>query len=266
MGMASVDASIVVIKDGVFTVKSTAGNTDLGGDEFTNRLIDCCAAEMKKKHDTDLFSQPDALANISAFCEIAKSSLSLVGPSISTQSMGISPDFEITRVSFEELCAHLFHSVMGLVEACLRDASMEKSDIDDVLVVGGYAKMPRMRQLLSDLFPGKELQSASIAKGAAAQASIVSGEMQEVSLHDVSTRSIVVEIDGHMSFLIKRNTPLPAETAFFIKGDTRSTHTVKVYEGESTVLMESSLLGVFLVHVPTGNTNIEVIFKLDLYD
>merc|ERR1712202_18584 len=203
---------------------STSGNTHLGGEDFDNRLVAHFIKEFKRKHKKDISGNKRALRRLRTACERAKRTLSASAQaSIEIDSLFEGVDFysSITRARFEELCADLFRGTLDPVEKALRDAKLDKSSIDDIVLVGGFTRIPKVQKLLSDFFNGKELNKSinpdeAVAYGAAVQAAILTGDTSEtvsdLLLLDVAPLSLGIETAGGvMSTLIKRNTTIPAK-------------------------------------------------------
>ena len=216
IGGGTCNISILTIEDGIFEVKATAGDNHLGGEDFDNRMVDYLAAEFSRKHSKNLTTSPRALARLRAACERAKRTLSSSTQAyIEIDSLFEETDFhtKISRGCFEELCSDLFRNTMDPVEKAIRDAKMDRSQINDIILVGGSTRIPKIQKLLSGFFSGKELRNfvnldESVAYGASIQAAILSGDkdngLQDLLLLDVTSHSLGIETaGGFMTALIK---------------------------------------------------------------
>jgi L1 cell adhesion molecule like protein len=283
LGGGTFDVCILTIEDGKFEVKATGGNTHLGGADFDNRMIKHCVQEFERKHRKDLTDNERALRKLRSSCERAKRMLSsTLRANIEIDSLFESTDFKFsfTRATFEQLNAHFFRSTMEAVEECLRDAKMDKAQIDEIVLVGGSTRIPKVQKLLQDLFDGKEMNKSlnpdeAVEYGAAVQASIldieVPEQLQGLVLVDVTPLSLGIEtFGGVMSVIINRNTPIPTkETKTYTTSyDNETALSIRVFEGERAMTEKNNLLGNFTLRgIPRarrGVPKIDVTFDIDL--
>ncbi|XXG54701.1 hypothetical protein AAC387_Pa03g2514 [Persea americana] len=283
LGGGTFDVSILTIEDENFEVKAITGDTHLGGEDFDNRMVDHFIRDFKRKHKLDVSDNPRAIRRLKTACEKAKRTLSsMMQTTIEIDCLYRGKDFSctVTRAKLEELNMDLFRRCMDLVGNCLRDASMDKDSIHDVVLVGGSTRIPKVRQLLQDFFNGKELCQSinpdeAVAYGAAVQATKLSGivdqKVQELVLVDVTPLSLGVRLIGErMGVEIPRNTPIPTkkESIHTTVEDYQTAILFDVYQGERPIAKENHLLGRFVLSdippAPEGDISVIVIFEIDV--
>ncbi|CAL9769007.1 unnamed protein product [Musa acuminata subsp. burmannicoides] len=281
LGGGTFDVSVLTISQGVFEVKATAGDAHLGGEDFDNRMVSHFVDEFKRQHRKDISGNPRKLRKLKIACEKAKRTLSSTNrATIEIDSLFEDSDFSstITRNLFEELNDDLFTKCADTVKKCLRDAKMDKSSIHDVVLIGGSTRIPRVQQLLQELFDGKELCKSinpdeAVAYGAAAKAAMLRGDdhenLHDMLLLDVAPLSLGLEAGGgNMVVVIPRNTVVPTKKERVLSTPVHKPRAcIKVYEGERCTTRDNNLLGRFeLCGIPSAQDSsleIDVCFDID---
>ena len=282
LGGGTFDVSILDIGDGVAEVRSTSGDTHLGGDDFDKRIVDYLADEFRKDQGIDLRSDRQALQRLYEAAEKAKVELSSIAetqvnlPFITADAAGPKHMvLKLTRAKFEDLTHDLVERCMGPVQQALSDAKLSAKDIDEIILVGGSTRIPAVQELVKKLTAGKEPNMSVnpdevVAVGAAVQAAVLKGEVQDVVLLDVTPLSLGVEtLGGVMTKLIERNTTIPArrEEIFSTAEDNQTAVDVVVLQGEREMANDNRVLGRFRLEGigsgPRGTPQIKVSFDID---
>ncbi|CAL8125440.1 unnamed protein product [Prunus armeniaca] len=282
-GGGTLDVSLLSISCGVFEVKATAGDTQLGGEDLDNKMVNFCVEQFKRKHNLDVSGNSRALRRLKNSCEKAKRRLSFTSSTdIEIDCLYEGTDFyvTVTRAKFEELNRDIFVKCMEPVDKCLKDAKIDISSVHDVVLVGGSSRIPKVQQLLQNVFKGKELcrginPDEAVAYGAAVQAAILCGKgnekLQDLTLLDVTPLSLGVETgrERDMTVVIPRNTKMPVKKNYPVttRHDNQAVVRFAVYEGESTTTLNNYYLGDFRLKdippAPRGVPKFNICFEID---
>ena len=283
LGGGTFDISILSVDSTLFEVRATRGDTHLGGEDFDNALMRYCIEEFKEETGIDISNNQKVLRRLKVSCEKAKRDLSLSQQvEIDIDSLAEGKDFniKITRPQFEDLCKDLFKRCIKPIELALEDAQIQKDKIDDIILIGGSTRIPKIQEIVKEFFNGKELDKTinpdeAVAYGAAVQAAIVNNVeddgLERLVLLDVAPLSLGVKIaNGQMNVLIPRNTTIPCEQKnyYATADDEQASFLIEVYQGERELASQNIFLGSFLISgiriSKNGDVLCEVTFSLDI--
>ena len=295
LGGGTFDVSILSINEDTFEVKSSSGNTHLGGEDFDNQIMELCIQKFKEETGTDITGNQKALRKLKFYCEAAKRNLSgAVETHIEIDNLAEEEDLDITitRVDFEEHCNELFERCFDSIKQAMEEASLSKKDIDDIVLVGGSSRIPKIQEMIKNYFNGKELckninADEVVVYGAAYQAAVVNGNeipkekkenekneddgLEKLVLVDVTPLSLGIETQGGvMSVVIKKNSPIPAKKHKTYKTtcDDQEEAKVSVFQGERKLVADNFKIGEFTIKIKgrgkAGSIKFQVTFEFDV--
>ena len=285
LGGGTFDVSILYLDGTLFEVRATRGDTHLGGEDFDNQLVKFCIAEFKNDSGVDISNNQKALRRLKVACEKAKRDLSSAQQTnidIAALSDGEDFNVNITRPQFEDMCSELFNKCKKPIEEALNDAQLTKNEIDEIILVGGSTRIPKIQSMVKDFFNGKELNKTinpdeAVAYGAAVQAAIANDNIEDddglerLILLDVAPLSLGIELaNGEMSTLIQRNTTIPCKETknYQTATDYQDGFFIQIYQGERKIAKENHFLGSFKISGITiakkGEVKCDITFELDI--
>ena len=282
LGGGTFDVTILHIDGTIFEVKSTCGDMHLGGEDFDNALVEHCIKEFKEETGKDISTNQKAIRRLKSECEKIKKNLSTQDEvTLDLDALAEGEDFQITiaRPEFQDMCKSLFDKTLPIVETALKDAKLDKKQIDEIVLVGGSTRIPKIQQIVKEYFnkePSKKVHpDEAVAIGAAIQGAITNNVdepgLEKLILLDVTPLSLGLELSsGKMDFLIKKNTTIPCENTQKYKTtkDKQNKISVKVYQGERLLAKENKYLGKLditnIPPKPKGQVIVEVTFSLDI--